>query len=403
MRESQIERIAREARPDLIVVTGDLVNKGASRSRRLARYGVMGAWLARLPAPDGVWFVQGHGEKRPLIPEEELDRILTRCGVHVLLDAVVPIRHDGATLWLGGVRLRDYGTEGTWQVDPAGRVLLEPGPAHHALELAGGEWEEAPRQEITGRLRFSSPEDSIGLLLRSRLGLGEDRRYLVQRHSGSPRVIASARGSSFTRGRRKEGEPPSAGVWHRFRVMAETGEQGVAVRGRWWPATEPEPAEWDVDYVDGSPDRILGGRPGLYGKGPGLKEFDDLAWSPAGNAYWREPRGFDLVSALISRTGGDGPLVLLAHSPDIFSDAVSAGVPLLLAGHTQGGQVRLPFIGALVTSTRLGRAYDRGLFIRGGTQMYINGGVGTTRLPLRFLSPPEAALLTLRSAPRTAR
>ncbi len=401
MRESQIERIARDAHPDLIVVTGDLVAKGASRSRRLARYGVMGVWLARLPAPDGVWFVQGHGEKRPLMPEEELAQVLTRTGVRVLLDAVTPIRRGGATLWLGGVRLRDETTEGTWEVDASGRVRLQPGPSHHALELAGEGWDSASRQELTGRLRFSSQEDTIGILLHSRLGHGEDRRYVVQRHPASPRVTASARGTVFTRGHRAdEGarEPPAAGVWHRFRVSAEPEAEGIVVRGRWWPETEPEPAEWDVDYLDGSPDRILAGPPGLYGKGPGIKEFDDLGWSPARNVYWREPRGSDFVSSLIARTGGEGPLVLMAHSPDLFADAASAGAPLLLAGHTQGGQVRLPFFGALVTSTRLGRAFDRGLFSRGGTQMYINGGVGTTRLPLRFLSPPEAAVLTLRSA-----
>ena len=88
-------------------------------------------------------------------------------------------------------------------------------------------------------------------------------------------------------------------------------------------------------------------------------------------------------------------MVLLTHTPDLFPDAAELGVDLVLAGHTQGGQVRLPWLGAIVTDTRLGRAFASGLFRRGGTHLFVTRGIGTSRLPVRFLSPPEAAVISL--------
>lgn len=91
-------------------------------------------------------------------------------------------------------------------------------------------------------------------------------------------------------------------------------------------------------------------------------------------------------------------MILLSHDPDIFPDAAGLGIQLTLAGHTQGGQIQLPFIGPLVTDTHLGRHFADGLVSLPGGQMYVTRGIGTTRIPVRFLCPPEAALLTLRAA-----
>jgi predicted MPP superfamily phosphohydrolase len=69
---------------------------------------------------------------------------------------------------------------------------------------------------------------------------------------------------------------------------------------------------------------------------------------------------------------------------------------LLLSGHTHGGQIRLPGIGALVTSTRLGRKFDKGLFRLAPTQyVFITCGIGTGNVPLRLYCPPEVALLNV--------
>ncbi|MHB1938054.1 MAG: metallophosphoesterase [Acidobacteriaceae bacterium] len=104
------------------------------------------------------------------------------------------------------------------------------------------------------------------------------------------------------------------------------------------------------------------------------------------------PRGLQTASE---------PVILMAHEPDYADRVVKhGGVDLMLSGHTHGGQVRLPFVGALYTPP-LGRKYIEGLFhLQNGLQLYVNRGIGTVGVPLRFDCPPELTLLTLRS-PRT--
>ncbi|HEX5726391.1 MAG TPA: metallophosphoesterase [Longimicrobiaceae bacterium] len=94
--------------------------------------------------------------------------------------------------------------------------------------------------------------------------------------------------------------------------------------------------------------------------------------------------------------------LLLAHDPDQAERARRAydAVDLIVSGHTHGGQVRLPFVGALLNPARHDHLYDEGLRRRPWTQVYVSRGVGTVHLPVRFLCRPEVALLELTGAPR---
>ena len=78
-------------------------------------------------------------------------------------------------------------------------------------------------------------------------------------------------------------------------------------------------------------------------------------------------------------------------------DAMSAdGLPLILAGHTHGGQLRVPLYGALVTNCDLDRRRASGLSTYGESHLHVSAGCGTSRFAqVRFCCPPEAALLTL--------
>jgi len=97
----------------------------------------------------------------------------------------------------------------------------------------------------------------------------------------------------------------------------------------------------------------------------------------------------------------DGPVVLMSHGPDYADNVVQHPrgrlVDLMIAGHTHGGQVRLPFLGAIVLPSG-GKKYVEGLFRFERMQLYVNRGIGTTGLPLRLNSPPEVTLFTLRQA-----
>ena len=108
----------------------------------------------------------------------------------------------------------------------------------------------------------------------------------------------------------------------------------------------------------------------------------------------------NLDDAVPRKAAPDEPVILLAHEPDYANHVVAhGGVDLMLSGHTHGGQVRLPFLG---TPRHMlpegGRRFVEGHFQVGPLQLYVNRGIGTVKLPVRFLCPPELTVFTLQPA-----
>jgi predicted MPP superfamily phosphohydrolase len=88
------------------------------------------------------------------------------------------------------------------------------------------------------------------------------------------------------------------------------------------------------------------------------------------------------------------------HSPDSAPEVVACGYRFAVAGHTHGGQIRLPFVGALVTNSDLPRRLASGPIRFGDALVHVSRGLGTSKYaPFRFLCRPEATLLELRRAP----
>ncbi|MGD1997094.1 MAG: metallophosphoesterase [Anaerolineae bacterium] len=87
--------------------------------------------------------------------------------------------------------------------------------------------------------------------------------------------------------------------------------------------------------------------------------------------------------------------LLLYHSPDLMPEAIEAKVDLYLAGHTHGGQLRVPIFGALITCSDFWKRYEAGLYREGETTLYVSRGLGMEGLGApraRFLAPPEIVL-----------
>ena len=95
------------------------------------------------------------------------------------------------------------------------------------------------------------------------------------------------------------------------------------------------------------------------------------------------------------------PVILLCHAPDyvdqLRSHPAGQAVSFVLSGHTHGGQIRLPLIGALHLPPG-GRKYVQGMFQVGNMQLYVNRGIGSVGVPFRFDCRPEITVFTLRSA-----
>ncbi len=109
---------------------------------------------------------------------------------------------------------------------------------------------------------------------------------------------------------------------------------------------------------------------------------------------WQESR--DALAGLLKGIPADEPRLLLVHNPDFVEMLPEGRIDLALCGHTHGGQVRLPLIGAPVVPSCFGQKYASGLVQAPSTLVYVNRGIGLIPPPVRFNCRPEITLLQLR-------
>jgi len=109
-----------------------------------------------------------------------------------------------------------------------------------------------------------------------------------------------------------------------------------------------------------------------------------------GVRYWTQ-RARDI--ARLTR-GAQGTVILLAHDPRRLTEAAGLDIPLVLSGHTHGGQVVLPGIGAIAA-----RKFPvvAGTGTRDNTSIFVSRGVGTVYVPYRLNCPPDVSVITLKS------
>jgi len=117
-------------------------------------------------------------------------------------------------------------------------------------------------------------------------------------------------------------------------------------------------------------------------------------------ASWERFDG--MVRSTIAANPKEGQILVLEHSPDIlyvlnYWKDLNPDLKLVLAGHTHGGQVRLPILGAPFVPSAVGQRYAKGHVEEEGIHMFVTSGVGTSILPFRFMVPPEVAIVTIRS------
>lgn len=105
-----------------------------------------------------------------------------------------------------------------------------------------------------------------------------------------------------------------------------------------------------------------------------------------------------LLKKMLLTAPANGLKLLLMHPPDIAPEANEAGIDLYFCGHTHGGQIRLPLIGAIFSSSHLGQQFIMGRYELGATTLYTSRGVGLEGLGApraRLLCPPEIVLWTI--------
>lgn len=117
---------------------------------------------------------------------------------------------------------------------------------------------------------------------------------------------------------------------------------------------------------------------------------DQLAY-PLGH---RSFRGVDDLPATLAQINTADPVILMAHEPDIFTQ-VPDRVSLTLAGHTHGGQMRVPLIWPVFVPSSYGARFAYGHIRETGRDMIVSGGLGTSIVPLRLGVPPEIVRIDL--------
>lgn len=124
-----------------------------------------------------------------------------------------------------------------------------------------------------------------------------------------------------------------------------------------------------------------------------IKWRDRSFWLAGLSDLWTRPQQIDKT---IAEAPQGSSIIAITHNPDIFP-SLPASVPLLLAGHTHGGQVKLPLVGSLVVPSQFGQRYAAGHVFENGHHLFVTTGIGTSILPVRFRVPPEIVILTIRS------
>lgn len=128
---------------------------------------------------------------------------------------------------------------------------------------------------------------------------------------------------------------------------------------------------------------------------------DAIAIEKEGSRLWvlgvDDPHcpGYSDLNGTLATVPRDAFKVLLAHSPEMYSEASIAGIHLYLSGHTHAGQIRLPGGRALVANATCPRSYAEGRWQHGAMLGYTSAGVGCALLPVRYNCAPEITLIEL--------
>jgi len=216
-------------------------------------------------------------------------------------------------------------------------------------------------------------------------------RQVVETANGLHSDIVVLLGDYFATHRFVDPVVPHA-VWaaELKRLRAPLGTWAILGNHDWWH---------DVDGVRRALSEV--GIPLLENRVVPLGEPDNRFWLAglgdqlAHRLGHNQFRGEDDLPGTLARVRTDDPILLLVHEPDIFP-RVPDTVALTLAGHTHGGQMRIPFIWPAFVPSGFGARYAYGHIVEDHRHMVVSGGLGTSVVPLRLGVPPEIVHVEVR-------
>jgi uncharacterized protein len=183
--------------------------------------------------------------------------------------------------------------------------------------------------------------------------------------------------------------PPGAWAAELKRLESPLGVYAVLGNHDWW---------FGIDAV----------RRAFAGVKIPVLENDALLLGERGRRFWlaglgdqlahrvgrRKFKGADDLAGTLARIRTNDPVLLMAHEPDIFV-TVPKRVSLTLAGHTHGGQIRLPGVWQRMVPSAYGARFAYGHIVEDDRHMIVSGGLGTSFVPMRLGVPPEILRIEL--------
>ena len=183
--------------------------------------------------------------------------------------------------------------------------------------------------------------------------------------------------------------PPAAWSSALARLEAPLGVWAILGNHDWWHDIAGTRKAFDAVGIP-----VLENEARLLGEAPhrfwlaGLG--DQLAYRRGGGRF----EGVDDLPGTLARVDTEDPVILLVHEPDIFTQ-IPGRVALTLAGHTHGGQLRIPFLWEDFVPSEYGARFAYGHVVEQGRHMVVSGGLGTSIVPVRLGVPPEIVHITL--------
>jgi len=426
--ELKVAKSVNSLHPDVILITGDFFQhqdlferpRSAELQNNLKD---VESFVKLLHSKMGVFVSRGNND---FSNDKEVSNLfpdaMQKIGVTLLSNSERVLRIGDARIHLLGVDYPEFHKEEVADFFIAkysgGQCLQSNESTRNSYShfLIRGSREAWKNYTYTGKFRQSKPDSGgLGFTFYSQFDRGLDRFFRLRRIGGDETFVLSPHGAQPPKGDIYVATKINADIWYRFKISCTTSGHRAQISARVWRDGDEEPANWQADAVDALAP-FADGTVGVWSHGKGMHQFDDLVVvnalgdtllmenfeqdQPLKDAFGWVDYNYEgeVIPWLMQFVPKNDFSILLAHTPDMIKWAAPAGVDLQLSGHTHGGQVRLPIIGAPIVRSALGRKYAAGLFHFGATTLYVNRGIGTVMLPLRVFCRPEITVFTLKSA-----
>ena len=382
---------------DLVAVGGDFFggNDWTPPDDLLAAFG---EWLAGFRSRHGMVVVWGEQEAAYAA------KIRERFPPHVRdLDAGAEVVPAGAA------RVRIVGPGGLFpplSVE-SGRLAAGLGKSMAVARYRGPGSTGWAGVEVLARIYLAAPGDTLGFAVLeapSQPGL----RFRVDPVSAEWGLVwrEGVEWTGRARDRTVLAHPRQA---YNVRIRVEPAAAATRVRSKIWPIDRPEPEVWGVDLIDTTRNRTMAGTIAVLAGG---------TWTGSRGRYVDALEVRDLAGSVLLSEGFDDPdrfardwenpgfrpqdfdaTVLIAHNAGFLLDMPPVERPfeLALAGHTHGGQVRLPLFGPLHLDPEFPRSWSAGLvpIVHGRTWLYVSRGLSSSYVPVRLNCTPEVTEMTI--------